>query len=119
MSKTLLIVDDSRMTRMMIRGIIKAHRADWNVVEAESGEEALITSEGMMIDVMTLDLNMPGMDGITLGMEMRRRYPDALISLLTSDLNESIQERAKETQMVFVPKPITEGRIVAFIDRIT
>ncbi|MCF6282479.1 MAG: response regulator [Candidatus Polarisedimenticolaceae bacterium] len=106
------------MTRMMIKGIIKAHRADWGVVEAESGEEALVISEGMMIDVMTLDLNMPGMDGITLGIEMRRRYPEALIALLTSDLQESIQESAKEAQMVFVPKPITEGRIMAFIDRV-
>ena len=63
-SKTVLVVDDSRMARMIIKKIIQSHHPEWEVLEARSGEEALQVSEGKSIDIMTLDMNMPGMSGL-------------------------------------------------------
>ena len=39
--KTMLIVDDSRLSRMLVRNFVIEHKPDWNLIEAENGDEAL------------------------------------------------------------------------------
>ena len=116
--KTVLVVDDSRMTRMMIRKIIEAHYPDWEILEAEDGNKALEISDGKNIDIMTLDVNMPGMDGLTLAGEMRKRFPNADISLVTANIQDSIKQKAHEAHLAFVPKPITEERLMGYIQAV-
>jgi CheY-like chemotaxis protein len=106
------------MSRMMIKTIITTHYPDWEVVEAGDGPEALQVTESTSIDLMTLDMNMPGMDGVTLGLELRKRFPDADIALVTANIQDAVRERAKAAHMIFVPKPITEERIVGFISSV-
>ena len=115
MPKNVLVVDDSRMSRMMINTIIKTHYPDWTIIDAASGEEALEKSKGQSIDLMTLDMNMPGMDGITLGIELRKNFPDADIALVTANIQSAVQEKAAAANFIFVSKPITEDRILDFI----
>ncbi len=115
MVKTLLIVDDSKMSRMMIKAIVKEYCPDWNIIEAGSGEEALTVVEGKNIDIMTLDLNMPGMDGLTLGIQLQKQYPSAKISLLTANIQDSVRERVDAAGIAFIPKPITEDKIAQFV----
>lgn len=110
-NKTALIVDDSKLSRVMIRTILQQNFPQWKILEAANGEEALQLAEPS-IDVMTLDMNMPGMDGITLGIELRQRYPNASISLITANVQKSTQEQADSADLYFVPKPITEDKIL-------
>jgi len=117
-NKTVLVVDDSRMARMMIKKIILSHYPDWEMLEAQSAKEALQLSEGKSIDIMTLDLNMPGMDGLDLGAEMRKRFPNADISLVTANIQEAVQQKASDERLTFVPKPITEERIMGYIQAV-
>lgn len=116
--KRMLIVDDSKMSRMMISKIVKTHWPEWEILEAASGEEALAVAEGQDIDVMTLDMNMPGMDGVTLGVELRKRYPNAEISLVTANIQEAVRQKAREATMIFIPKPITEDRIAGYLNTV-
>ena len=116
MSKTILVVDDSRMSRMMISTIIKTHKPEWTIIEAGGGEEALVNVEGKAIDIMTIDMNMPGMDGVTLGGELRKLYPNAHIALVTANIQDAVKKKAEAAQMQFVPKPITEDRIMEFVN---
>lgn len=113
--KTVLVVDDSLLTLMTIKAIIQTHYPGWRVLEARNGHEALAVCEGQQIDIVTVDMNMPGMDGVTLGLEMRRRYPDAEISVLTARVQHAARERARDAQMIFVPKPVTEERILVYL----
>ncbi len=118
MSKTVLIVDDSRMSRMMISTIIKTHHPNWTIIDAASGEEALEKAQGRHIDLMTLDMNMPGMDGITLGSRLREQFADADIALVTANIQEAVKHKAEEAQLAFIAKPITEERIMEFVKSI-
>lgn len=115
MTKNVLIVDDSRMSRMMISTIIKTHHPDWVIIDAASGDEALSKAEGKAIDLMTLDMNMPGMDGITLGTQLREMFPDADIALVTANIQEAVRAKAEQAQLAFIAKPITEDRIMDYI----
>ncbi len=112
--KTVLVVDDSRMSRMMISKIINAHFPEWDVVEAGNGDEALAVTEDKQIDIMTLDMNMPGMNGFELGTRLRERFPDAKISLVTANIQPAVKEKAKEADIRFVPKPITEEKMLGY-----
>lgn len=114
--KTVLVVDDSLLTLMTIRGIIRTHYPNWQVLEARNGQEALAVSEGQHIDIVAVDMNMPGMDGVTLGVEMRKRFPAAEISVLTAQVHRAARDRARSAQVVFVPKPVTEERILVYLN---
>lgn len=112
---TALVVDDSRMSRMMLRTIIQTHRPDWQIVEAESGEQAIALTTQTPVQIITLDMNMPGMDGISTGMVLRERFPDASIALITANVQASVRQRAAAAQIRFIPKPISEERIASYL----
>lgn len=113
--KSVLVVDDSRLSRSMIREIILHHFPDWSVIEAESADQALASVEGRDFDYMTIDINMPGKDGITLGSELRRRFPAARLSVITANVQQAIRDRAEQAGLGFVAKPISETKILEFL----
>ena len=112
-----LIVDDSRVSRMMISAIVKDQHPDWPIIEASNGEEALskAASSGD-IHLMILDYNMPGMDGLSLAKSLRASHPESFISLLTANVQNSTRDKAKDLGVFFAPKPITEERIVEIMN---
>ncbi|MBL1277953.1 MAG: response regulator [Ectothiorhodospiraceae bacterium] len=112
---TALIVDDSRVSRMMIRAIISDAKPDWNIIEAESGDDALSAIDNETPDVMILDYNMPGMNGLTLGEKLKDKFPGGKISLLTANIQDSTQKKAAELGIAFVGKPITDEKIRGII----
>ncbi len=116
MNKKILVVDDSRMSRMMITTIIKNTYPEWDIYEAEDGEAALKVCDSMDIDMATLDMNMPGMDGLTLGVKLRKLYPDVKLSMLTANVQEAVREKASTAGIGFIGKPVTEEKIVSFLD---
>ena len=71
--KKCLIVDDSRVIRKVSRHILES--LQFEVDEAENGQEALERCDGAMPDVILLDWNMPVMSGIEFITKLRAR-PD-------------------------------------------
>jgi two-component system, chemotaxis family, chemotaxis protein CheY len=94
MSKTALVVDDSRTMRQMVAFTLT--NAGFTVVEAEDGKDAVNkVSGGAKMDIVVTDLNMPEMDGITLIKELRKMstFKFTPILMLTT---ESAMEKKKE-----------------------
>jgi len=116
MGKKILVVDDSRLSRMMITAIIKNTYPDWEIFEADSGDAALKVCESLDIDMATLDMNMPGMDGLTLGVELRKIYPNAKLSMLTANVQEATRQKAELAGIGFIGKPVTEERVLSFLE---
>jgi two-component system, chemotaxis family, chemotaxis protein CheY len=114
-SHTILVVDDSRVSRMLVRAIIDHADDKIQIIEASNGEEALSKTETANVTVAILDLNMPGMDGLVLGTKLLERFPNAKIGLLTANVQDIVREKAKTLGITFIPKPITEERILGFI----
>ncbi|NOY62868.1 MAG: response regulator [Gammaproteobacteria bacterium] len=111
MSKNVFIIDDSRVSRMMIRTILSKSHPNWSFTEACDGEDALSKAQGKEIDLMIIDYNMPGQDGLSLASELKTRHPTACISMLTANIQEKIRERADALGVGFVTKPITEAKV--------
>lgn len=86
MGKRILIVEDSTMMRRVIAKVLK--EAGHEIVgEAGSGAEALELYPQLQPDLVTMDITMRGMDGITAAREIMQRYSDARI-LILSNLDE-------------------------------
>ena len=118
--KTVLIVDDSRVSRMMIRAMILDKHPDWVVEEATSGEEALEKIHTLVPHLITLDINMPGMGGIAAAEALLKKCPGAKIVLLTGNIQESSHRKAEHLGVGFVEKPITEScvaNVLAYLEK--
>src|SRR3712207_4050213 len=60
---TVLIVDDSKLARIVVGKAVSALQPDWTRVEAGNADEASSILDSQPVDVMILDFNMPGRNG--------------------------------------------------------
>lgn len=112
---TVLIVDDSRVSRLVARQYILTLQPDWIVVEAGTGEEALAKAPEVRPQLVLMDVNMPGMGGIACAEQLRALLPQAHISLLTANVQDATRNRASEIGVGFMEKPITPERIARLV----
>lgn len=113
--KTVLLVDDSRVARMMTRKVIEAQRPGWNVVEASTGEDALAMLDSAKPDFVVLDVNMPGMGGMETARRMRAVAPALPITLLTANIQDPVRHHAEELNVGFLTKPLHDDELMAFL----
>lgn len=58
---------------------------------------------------------MPNMNGGEAAKILRPQFPDAKIAFLTANVQEAIQNLAVELKIDFIPKPITEAKILKYV----
>lgn len=102
----LLIVDDSALMRRVL-GQIFAAEPDFVVETARDGEEALARLHAFEPDVVTLDIHMPGMDGLACldRIMLERPCPVVMVSSLTADGAAETLEAMALGAVDFVEKP--------------
>ncbi|MCB1897456.1 MAG: response regulator [Rhodocyclaceae bacterium] len=111
-----LVVDDSRVSRMMSSAMIKSIRAGVEIVEADNGDAALLAQKATPCDIGILDMNMPGMTGLELAAHLHRLNPDMPLALLTANVQDSVRNRADEEGVHFFRKPVREEVIGQILD---
>lgn len=79
---TILIVDDENRMRLSLSLVLQ--KENYRVETAANAEEALDCLKSHAYDLMFLDLNMPGMSGIDLLVEVHKRYPQMPVLILTA-----------------------------------
>jgi CheY-like chemotaxis protein len=115
MTVAVLVVDDSKLARIVVGKAITALQPEWSRCEAGSAAEALSVMEGRSVDVVVLDYNMPDRNGLDLAEELRGRFPDMPIALATANVQDEIIARARAAKVAFVPKPVTEEGLRGFL----
>lgn len=113
--RRLLIVDDSRVSRMLIRNFFALLRPEWLCEEADCGEQALQIALETVFDYATVDINMPGMDGLALTEHFRVECPQLRVCLISANIQEDTRKRASALKTGFVKKPITQQSIIEVI----
>lgn len=85
MTIKILIADDHKLFRQGLIGLIQTREDLVEVIgEAETGEEAVRMAEQLQPDVILMDIYMPEMDGLEAAKEIRARFPQIAIVMLTS-----------------------------------
>lgn len=107
--KKLLIVDDSKAMRMIVRRALRqANIVEHTVDEASNGEEALGKLRAEKFDLVLADWNMPQMSGIELLKAVKADSLDVVLGFVTSEGTEDIRALAVEHgARFFVTKPFT------------
>ncbi len=111
----ILIVDDSGLARRMVRDAVAKVAPDATIIEATCGDDALEKADGHEIAAGIIDLNMPGMNGLELILELRRRFANIQLALCTANIQETIRQRAEEHNISFIPKPASLEKVQAFL----
>ena len=94
---------------------VAALQPEWTRLEASNAEEALAVLDSQPVDIVILDFNMPGKNGLELAEELRGRYPNMPIALATANVQDEIIGRARAAGATFVPKPINEDALRGFV----
>lgn len=119
MMKTILIVDDSKTILMSMEGVLK--KAGFSVMTADGGMAALAKINATLPDLMITDLNMPGMDGITLIKEVKKipsmRFKPVLM-LTTESQQEKRLEAKKAGAIGWLVKPVQPPELVSVIKQV-
>lgn len=112
MSKRIMIVDDAAFMRMMIKNILT--EAGYEIVaEAENGKQAVDKYNELKPDLITMDITMPEMDGITavkaiLGSDSKANIIMCSAMGQQAMVIEAIQAGAKD----FIVKPFKPDRVL-------
>jgi len=114
----LLIVDDS----LMMRKVVERSLAEKNftiVGSAANGDEALKIFKETLPDLVTLDISMPIMDGITCLAEMLKIKKDAKILMVTSQADSHTTQDVIEMGAAgVIGKPFNAAKIVEKVEEI-
>ncbi|HEY9685603.1 MAG TPA: response regulator transcription factor [Coleofasciculaceae cyanobacterium] len=115
----LFIVEDYHLTRMGLMAVLSEFEELKFIGEAESAEEALTKMETVTPDVLLLDLGLPGMNGIEMAEQVRKRWPDIKIVILTShNEEEEVIAALGAGAHAYVLKDVKPNRLVHIIETV-
>ena len=116
MKKKVMVVDDSRMMDLQIRKLLE--NTEFEVAAyCENGEEAIARYEEVQPDVVTMDIIMPGMDGLETAQAILEEYPEAKIIMVSSLAYDDTFEEAKSIgAKAFLDKPFDVEKLLAALD---
>ncbi|MBQ7955506.1 MAG: response regulator [Lachnospiraceae bacterium] len=115
---TILLVDDSKMSRKMLKAILEEE--GYSVIaEAGNGEEAVEAYKQRKADLVTLDITMPKMDGIEALKQLLEIDPSVKAIMITaagqqSKLIEALKCGAKK----FITKPFEKEEVIANVNEV-
>jgi len=115
MTYKVLIVDDSKLARMAVVKAMRSCYPDGVRVEVGSAEAALSAMENDTPDIALVDFNMPGRDGLHLAADLRKLNPQMPIAIISANHQQEIINRTNALGATFLPKPVAEQALSAFL----
>jgi CheY-like chemotaxis protein len=113
-----LIVDDSKTMRSIVRKILLASRFALDIQEAEEGIAALNQLRAGNFGMVFLDYNMPGLNGVETLSEIKRELPDVAVVMISGKMDDSLASRARASgAFAFLKKPFYPADIDAVLTR--
>lgn len=111
----ILIIDDELIPRYSIQQVLKDR---YTVFTASGGSEGLNFMAQNPTDLVVLDIRMPDMDGITVLKEIKKRYPDTEVVLLTAYASlESARNAVRLGALDYLTKPFDKDDVINVVER--
>ena len=118
MAKRVMVVDDSRIQEVQMRKLLE--ETDYEVAcYCSSGEQALEAYGKVKPDVVTMDIIMPGMDGLETAQAILEEHPEAKIVMVSSLAYDDTFDEAKTIgAKAFLSKPFDRERLLGVLDQV-
>ena len=119
MRPRVLIVDDDKLMRQILGAILAAN--GFSVVgEAGSGQAAVEFCKRGAMDIICLDIHMPGLSGLDTLKALRKDYPLPKVVMVTGDAHlETVQDAVSLGACGYIIKPFSEAKVVDTLKRIS
>ena len=110
--KRILIVDDHTLLRAGLKSLLSQDPDIEIVGEADNGRDAVRAIRMHVPDLVLMDLNMPGMNGLEAIVDIKRRYPDTKVLVLTiHKTDEYIHESLRAGADGYILKDATHDEL--------
>ena len=104
--KRVLVVDDEEDMLWMLQRNLNKGMPDVEILAAKSGEEALAILSDNTVNLVITDINMPGMNGLDLLIEINNRYPGTGVIIMTAYPSNAYKNKAMMSgSLRFIEKP--------------
>ncbi len=112
MKKQIMVVDDSRVMELMLSNLLED--SEFEVIGyCENGEDAITRYEELQPDIVTMDIIMPGIDGLETAQVILEKHPDAKIIMLSSlAYDDTINEAHAIGAKAFLYKPVDKNLLL-------
>ncbi len=121
-TRTVLVVDDSRIMRNIVKNTFASMNIPCEFLEAGNGKEALAQLETKKIDLILLDWNMPELSGLDFLKKVRamNEHKDLPIIMVTSEAARyNVIEALKNGATDYIIKPVNEKTFQEKLSKIT
>ena len=117
MQKRIMVVDDSRVVHLQVEKMLEG--TDYEVVACfRDGENAIDQYDYVQPDVVTMDIIMPGIDGLETTRILLQEHPEAKIVMLSSLVYDDTIAEAKELGAKgFIYKPFEQDQLLTALDQ--
>ncbi len=113
---TILIVEDHPAVRKSLRDWLSVMLPDCKFVEAQSGEEAVALADAQALDIVLMDIGLPGMNGIEATRRIKAIAPKTSVVMLSIYEEEAFQtDAAAAGASAFVRKRTMDSELVTVI----
>ena len=120
MSYNVLVTDDSSFMRTMLSNIFKNTPGVGEISHASNGNEALETYKNKKVDLVTMDLDMPQMNGLDAAKQIKTFDPNAKIVVVSSSKKtEDRDEMEKIGVSGYITKPFERAQIKEIIEKLS
>jgi two-component system response regulator HydG len=111
-----LVIEDDEVLRQLLIDVLSDQ--DYEVEAAETGEEGLRAMEQDVFDIVLLDINLPGMDGMDVLRLVPARQPDAQVVMMTAfGTVDTAVEAMKQGAFDYINKPFSTDELLLTINR--
>ncbi len=115
-----ILVEDNREFRRCLKKILGTHYPLIQVTEAENEEEVLKEIDRLPPDLIFMDIHLPGKNGLQLTQEIKSRYPNIVVIVLTGyDLPEYQETAYRSGANYFLSKDSSMGDFFALVESVT
>ncbi len=114
--KNILIVEDHALTRFALSASLKDENFINDIFEAKEAYEAYNILSKNKVDIILMDLGLPGIDGITATAEINKKYPGIKIIIITSHNEEKeVQKCLQAGISAYCSKDIKPDKLIQLI----
>ena len=118
MAKKIMVVDDSKVAQLQLQRIL-SDSPDEVISCCQTGEDAVEQYRGLKPDLITMDILMPGLDGLEAARKILEEDPDAKILMISSlAYDETIEEAKNLGAKGFLYKPFEAEDVLQALDKI-
>lgn len=115
-----LITDDSKMARRMVKKTLLECKDDFEeILEASNGQEAIDIYKENKPDIVFLDLTMPIKTGFEALDEIKEFDSNAQVIVVSADIQKSAMEKVRESGALgFIKKPISAEKMTEILEKL-